>query len=84
LTEKQFVNPDLEKLSQLATQTKGVVYFPNQVDALIKSLLKDDNYKAIEKNRITRSPLIDWALLLILIVSLLSTEWFVRKYNGLL
>jgi hypothetical protein len=35
--EKQFVNPDLEKLSQLATQTKGVVYFPNQVDALIKS-----------------------------------------------
>jgi hypothetical protein len=82
--EKQFVNPDLEKLSQLATQTKGVVYFPNQVDALIKSLLKDDNYKAIEKNRITRSPLIDWTLLLILIVSLLSTEWFVRKYNGLL
>jgi hypothetical protein len=38
-----------KKLSQLATQTKGVVYFPNQVDALIKSLLKDDNYKAIEK-----------------------------------
>jgi hypothetical protein len=27
----------------------GVVYFPNQVDALIKSLLEDDNYKAIEK-----------------------------------
>lgn len=47
--EKQFVNPDLEKLSQLATQTKGVVYFPNQVDALITSLLEDDDYKAIEK-----------------------------------
>jgi hypothetical protein len=47
LTEKQF-NPDLEKLSQLATQTKGVVYFPNQVDAQL-SPFKDDNYKAIEK-----------------------------------
>ncbi|MEZ7504989.1 hypothetical protein [Flavobacterium sp. Arc2] len=82
--EKQFVNPDVEKLKQLATQTQGAVYFPNQVNTLIKSLLEDDNYKAIEKNTVTRSPLIDWTLLLILIVSLLSTEWFVRKYNGLL
>jgi uncharacterized protein YhbP (UPF0306 family) len=82
--EKQFVNPDLEKLKQLTTQTQGAVYFPDQVNSLIKSLLEDDSYKAIEKNTVTRSPLIDWMLLLILIVSLLSTEWFVRKYNGLL
>jgi hypothetical protein len=82
--EKQFVNPDLEKLKQLATQTEGTVYFPDQVDTLINSLLENDNYKAIEKNTLTRSPLIDWSLLLILIVSLLATEWFVRKYNGLL
>jgi hypothetical protein len=47
--EKQFVNPDLEKLSQLATQTKGVVYFPNQVDALIKSLLKMIIIKQLKK-----------------------------------
>ncbi|SEA54262.1 hypothetical protein SAMN05443667_105178 [Flavobacterium gillisiae] len=82
--EKQFVNPDLEKLKQLATQTQGAVYFPDHVETLIKSLLEDDNYKAIEKNTVNRSPLIDWSLLLILIVSLLATEWFVRKYNGLL
>jgi hypothetical protein len=82
--EKQFVNPDSEKLNQLAMQTEGTVYFPDQVYVLIKSLLEDDNYKTIEKNKVTRSPLIDWTLLLILIVSLLATEWFVRKYNGLL
>lgn len=82
--EKQFVNPDLEKLKQLATQTEGAVYFPDQVDKLIKALLEDESYKAIEKNTVTRSPLIGWVLLLILIVSLLATEWFVRKYNGLL
>jgi hypothetical protein len=82
--EKQFVNPDSEKLNQLAMQTEGTMYFPDQVDVLIKSLLVDDNYKAIEKNKVIRSPLIDWTLLLILIVSLLATEWFVRKYNGLL
>jgi hypothetical protein len=82
--EKQFVNSDLEKLKQLATQTEGAVYFPDQVDKLIKALLEDESYKAIEKNTVTRSPLIGWVLLLILIVSLLATEWFVRKYNGLL
>jgi hypothetical protein len=29
-------------------------------------------------------PLIDWYWLLVLIGTFLSTEWFVRKYNGLL
>ena len=82
--EKQFVNPDLGKLKQLATQTGGAIYFPDQVDVLIKSLLENNTYKAIEKSTTTRSPLIDWTLLLILIVSLLATEWFIRKYNGLL
>jgi len=38
--EKQFVNPDMPKLKQLATQTKGFVYVPNQVDVLIKTLLE--------------------------------------------
>lgn len=82
--EKQFVNPDVEKLTQLATQTQGKIYFPNQVDALIKSLLENEDYKAIQKNVITKTPLIDWIWLLILILIVLATEWFVRKYNGLL
>ena len=82
--EKQFVNPDVEKLTQLATHTQGKIYFPNQVDALIKTLLENDQYKAIQKNIITKTPLIDWIWLLILISMALATEWFVRKYNGLL
>lgn len=82
--EKQFVNPDLNKLKQLASQTKGLVYMPNQVDALIKQLLDDENYKAIQKTILKKSPLIDWIWLLVLIAVSLATEWFVRKYNGLL
>ncbi|MES2239148.1 MAG: hypothetical protein V4497_02700 [Bacteroidota bacterium] len=82
--EKQFVNPDLDRLTQLANLTKGKLYFPNQIDALIKSLLADENYKTIEKNNVTRSPLIDWEWLLVLICSFLAIEWFVRKYHGLL
>ncbi|MCI4443355.1 MAG: hypothetical protein JHC39_07610 [Lentimicrobium sp.] len=82
--EKQFVNPDVEKLSQLATQTQGKVHYPNQVDALIKTLLENENYKAVQKEIVSKTPLIDWVWLLILIAISLSTEWFIRKYNGML
>lgn len=82
--EKQFVNPDKEKLTQLATQTNGQVFYPNQADALIKTLLQDQEYKLIQKNIVTKTPLIDWWWLLVLIAVLLTAEWFIRKYNGLL
>lgn len=82
--EKQFVNPDMGKLKQLATQTKGIVYVPNQVDELIKTLLNNQDYKAIQKDIVKKTPLIDWYWLLILIAITLASEWFYRKYNGLL
>jgi hypothetical protein len=82
--EKQFVNPDLDKLMQLAAQTQGKTYFPNQVDALIKNLLEDAEYRSIQKNNPTKTPLIDWYWLCLIIGMTLAAEWFVRKYNGLL
>jgi hypothetical protein len=82
--EKQFVNPDVEKLTQLASQTKGKVVYPNQVNALIKTLLENENYKAVQKEIIKKEPLIDWTWLLILIAITLASEWFIRKYNGML
>ena len=82
--EKQFVNPDLKKLQQLATQTQGQVYMPDQVDTLIKSLLKNPSYQAIEKAIVKKTPLIDWVWLLVLVAITLAAEWFIRKYNGLL
>lgn len=82
--EKQFVNPDVQKLKQLATQTKGKVFYQNQIDTLIKTLLENEEYKPVQKDVVTKSPLIDWKWLLVLIATFLSTEWFVRKYNGML
>ncbi|PWA05870.1 hypothetical protein [Flavobacterium psychrotolerans] len=82
--EKQFVNPDVAKLTQLATQTQGKVHYPNQVDELIKTLLENESYKAIEKAIVKKTPLIDWVWLLILIAIALASEWFIRKYNGML
>jgi hypothetical protein len=82
--EKQFVNPDLIKLNQLAIQTKGQVIFPDKVNSLIKSLLENEDYKSVQKTIIKKTPLIDSIWLLILIIIFLTTEWFVRKYNGML
>ena len=82
--EKQFVNPDVEKLNQLALLTQGKVHYPNQVETLIKSLLENENYKAIQKEIVIKTPLIDWLWLLVLISISLAAEWFIRKYNGML
>ena len=82
--EKQFVNPDVSKLTQLATQTQGKVHYPDQVDALIKVLLENENYKAVQKAIVKKTPLIDWIWLLVLIALSLASEWFIRKYNGML
>ena len=82
--EKQFVNPDWNKLNQLANQTSGKAYLANQADVLVKQLMADESYKAIQKTLVKKSPLIDWIWLLVLIAISLATEWFVRKYNGLL
>lgn len=82
--EKQFVNPDKSRLEQLASNTNGTVFYPNQIENLIKSLLENENYIPIQKATIKKSPLIDWIWLLILAIITLATEWFVRKYNGLL
>lgn len=82
--EKQFVNPDLAKLSQLATQTKGKLYHPNQVASLIQSLIENPDYKAVQKEIIKKIPFIDWVWLLVLITASLASEWFIRKYHGML
>jgi hypothetical protein len=82
--EKQFVNPDVSKLQQLANQNKGEVIHPNQIDKLIQKLLEKDTYLPVEKSLIKNSPLIDWIILLIILAVSLASEWFVRKFNGLL
>lgn len=82
--EKQFVNPDVQKLSQLASLTQGKVFYPNQVETLITQLKENTNYKAIQKELVKKTPIIDWIWLLVIVTLCLALEWFIRKYNGLL
>ena len=82
--EKQFVNPDVSKLQQLANQNNGEIIFPNQIEKLIQKLLQENTYLPVEKTTIKNSPLIDSLWLLIILAVSLTSEWFIRKYNGLL
>ena len=81
--EKQFVNPDVSKLQQLANQNNGEIIYPNQIDKLLQKLLQKNTYLPVEKTIIKNSPLIDSLWLLVIIVVSLTIEWFTRKYNGL-
>ncbi|KGO90021.1 hypothetical protein [Flavobacterium suncheonense] len=82
--EKQFINPDVSRLNQLASNTEGKAYYPNQIDQLIDILSKNETYKPVEKAIIRQTPLIDWVWLLVILAASLAAEWFIRKYNGLL
>ncbi|MBP9794191.1 MAG: hypothetical protein KBC56_09360 [Flavobacterium sp.] len=82
--EKQFVNAEVARLKQLAENTQGKAYFPSEVQNLITFLKQTEQYKPVQKELTTKSPLIDWIWGLILAVVLLASEWFIRKYNGLL
>ncbi|MDO4729049.1 MAG: hypothetical protein Q4B43_08620 [Bacteroidota bacterium] len=82
--EKQFVNANYAKLSNLAAQTQGKVFLPTDVDNLIKHLAEEELYKSVQKQQVKKSPLVYFWALLLLLVTLLSIEWFVRKFNGLL
>ena len=82
--EQQFLNPDVTKLSRLATNTKGKDFFILDSFLLIDTLIKDDRFKQVEISKEKIEPLIEWRYLLGLIILSLSIEWFLRKYNGLI
>ncbi len=82
--EQQFLNANVTKLKQVATNSLGKSYFIAQNQSLITDLIQDNRYQTIQKSHKNTIPLIDWKYLLFLIVISLTIEWFLRKYNGLI
>ncbi len=78
--EKQFFSANTQGFRKIADS----LYYPNSVDNLIKHLINDKKYQAVQKEEIKKASLIDWYYLLAIIIACLSTEWFIRKYNGLI
>ncbi|WP_342752161.1 VWA domain-containing protein [Algibacter marinivivus] len=82
--EQQFLNADVTKLQQLATNSSGSSYFIANTENVISDLLRDNRYVPIQKSSKNTIPLIDWKYLLAVITLSLGLEWFLRKYNGLI
>lgn len=82
--EQQFLNANVTKLESLATNSDGKSYFIDNTSTIINDLLSDSRFATIQKSSKKVVPLIDWKYLLTLIVLSLATEWFIRKYNGLI
>ncbi|MDO5980523.1 VWA domain-containing protein [Flavivirga spongiicola] len=82
--EQQFLNANVTKLQQLATNSEGKSYFIDNTKGLVNDLLNDNRYVSIQKSNKNIIPLIDWKYLLIIIALSLGLEWFIRKYNGLI
>jgi hypothetical protein len=80
--EKQFNNVNYVKLKELTNKTNGAYYFENDYNELIPDLLSDERFSSVKKIKISYDQLIDWKWCLIIILSLLSLEWFIRKYYG--
>jgi hypothetical protein len=82
--EQQFLNANVTKLQQLATNSNGQSYFIANYNNITNDLLNNQRYLPIQKSNKNIVPLIDWKYLLFLIILTLAIEWFLRKYNGLI
>ncbi|MEL4308427.1 vWA domain-containing protein [Joostella sp. CR20] len=82
--EQQFVNPDVKRLQILADNTSGTMFYYHDFLELKEQLLADDRFQTVQKEKLTKEPLIDWQWLLGILVLSLSVEWFLRKYYGLI
>lgn len=82
--EQQFLNANVTKLQQLATNSNGTSYFIDTTDALANDLINDNRFVPVKKSNKNTIPLIDWKYLLAIIALSLGLEWFLRKYNGLI
>ena len=69
-------------LQQLARQSGGMMLQPSQINQLANLIRKNDNIKTIAYEDKRYSDLIDVKWVFVLILLLLSSEWFLRKREG--
>ncbi|MFN5459543.1 MAG: hypothetical protein ACK5AY_06515 [Bacteroidota bacterium] len=72
-----------QMLYNLSKQTGGKMFYKEQFSKIIKELMENDQFKTISFEQKKLTDIIDLKWLFIIILVLLSAEWFVRKRNGL-
>lgn len=80
--EEQFTRANFIKLKKLTEKSKGTLFFEDTYDILINNLLSDKTLIPVKKPFKSSEKLINWNWIMLLIICLLSIEWFIRKYFG--
>lgn len=73
---------DHKTLFSLAEKHNGNLYYPDKLDDLYKVLEKRDDIKSVSYTQKRMSDLLSLFWVFILIIALLSVEWFIRKWSG--
>ena len=82
--EQQFGRANMNDLKNIAQLSNGAYFHINKVNELFSLILSDKRYTTIQKSTEKIVSLIERKWLLILVILLLSLEWFIRKYKGLI
>ncbi len=69
-------------LYQLADKTGGDIIYPDQINKLDSLITNNNTIKPILYQKAETKSLLNWPWLLLIIIFLLSTEWFLRRYFG--
>jgi len=69
-------------LNNIASRHKGKMLYPAQLDQIDQLLADRDDLKTIAYTQKRYTDLVSFLPLLLLLLVLLSTEWFLRKRNG--
>jgi hypothetical protein len=80
--EEQFTKANTLKLNRLANRTGGKLYYTTGISGLVEDFVENDDYATIQKTTLREQALIDWKWILFLVLTVVTIEWFVRKYYG--
>ncbi len=69
-------------LRTISQKTGGELFFPQTMDSLVEAISNNKNISAISKITQKERNILNYLVLLIVLVLLLGTEWFLRKFYG--
>lgn len=80
--ENSMLEADWSLLNRIATHTGGNFYTINDMQRLVSDLKEDETMASISRTEKSLDKLINFQLLLFMLLLLLATEWFLRKFYG--
>ena len=75
---------NFETLRAISQESGGQFYQANELNVLKENLQKNPNFKTIIHEQDQLKILLEYKLLFFLILALLSLEWFIRKWQGMI